>query len=460
MFRFAGLFLTVSTLMFGGHFAMADSGGFEVGVGKVVITPKKNMWMAGYADRTHASEGKVHDLFAKTLAIKDSNGNLSILLGSDIIGLPLEMSQQVAQAIKEKHGIPRERLMLTASHTHTGPAFRDNLRTMYNLDEGQWGLVEEYSRELPLLLIEAIDQAIQNLEPCRLYWGVGEAGFAKNRRKYTVGGVTNDYNPIGPVDHDVPVLKAERADGSVKALAFGYACHNTTLSFYKWTGDYAGFAQQFLEEEFPGATAIFSAGCGGDQNPLPRRSIELTEKYGRELAHAVKSVATGDLDEMKGPITAQFREVDLPLSEPPSREELVNQSQSDNPYIRGRAEALLPKFDAKGGLDTTYPYPIQIWDFSSGHRIIALGGEVVVDYSLLLKYHLGAERLWVIGYANDVMAYIPSLRVLEEGGYEGEESMIYYGMYGPWAPPIESIIIGTVHDMVGKELDESPRPSY
>ncbi|MCB9768464.1 MAG: neutral/alkaline non-lysosomal ceramidase N-terminal domain-containing protein [Candidatus Omnitrophica bacterium] len=456
MFRAIGLLTIAIALFLGGVSAMADAGDFQVGVGKVVITPKKNMWMAGYASRTQPSDGKVHDLYAKALAIKDSEGNISVLVGSDVIGLPREMSQQVGETIEKKHGIPRERLMLTASHTHTGPAFRDNLRTMYKMDDGQWALVEEYSKELPLLLVEAIDKAIADLEPCKLYWGVGEAGFAKNRRKYTIGGVTNDYNPIGPVDHDVPVLKAVREDGSVKALSFGYACHNTTLGFYKFTGDYAGFAQEYLEKDFDGATAIFSAGCGGDQNPLPRRSLELAEKYGHELADAVKSVANSEMEEMKGPIKAQYREIDLPLSEPPTREELVEQTKSDNRYIQARAEALLPKFDEKGGLDTTYPYPIQIWDFTSGHRILALGGEAVVDYSLLFKHYLGEEKLWVIAYANDVMAYIPSLRVLREGGYEGAESMIYYGMYGPWAPQVESMIVGTVHDMVGKELDESP----
>ncbi len=449
--------LTIAlTVISGGFSAMADSGALEVGVGRAVITPKKNMWMSGYASRDKPSDGKVHDLFAKALAIKDSDGNISVLLGSDVIGLPREMSQQIGKTLEEKHGIPRERLMLTASHTHSGPAFRDNLRTMYKMDDGQWALVEEYTRELPNQLVNAIEQAVANLEPCKLYWGIGEAGFAKNRRKYTLGGVTNDYNPIGPVDHDVPVLKAVRPDGSIKALAFGYACHNTTLSFYKFNGDYAGFAQEYLEADIEGVTALYSAGCGGDQNPLPRRSVELAMKYGRELADAVRAVADDEMTEVKGPIQTLYREIDLPLSEPPTRDELVKQTQSDNRYIRARAEALLPKFDEKGGLDTTYPYPIQIWDFASGQRITALGGEVVVDYSILLKHHFGAENQWVIGYANDVMAYIPSLRVLKEGGYEGKDSMVYYGMYGPWDPRIESMIIGTVHDMSGKELNEKP----
>jgi hypothetical protein len=82
--------------------------------------------------------------------------------------------------------------------------------------------------------------------------------------------------------------------------------------------------------------------------------------------------------------------------------------------------------------------------------VTALGGEVTVDYSLLIKYELGCDKQFVIGYANDVCAYIPSLRVLKEGGYEGAESMVYYGFYGPWAPQVQEDIMKTVHELTGR----------
>lgn len=455
--RFGFIAMMCLMLQAGAAPAEPDEASLEIGVGRVVLTPQKPMWMSGYAFRDRPAEGKDQDLYAKVMAIRDASGAVSVLIGSDVIGWPRRISQTTAALIEERHGVPRERVMLTASHTHSGPVFRDNLRTMYNMGDEQWALVEEYTNGIPDLLLQAVDQAVEDLEPCRLYWGVGQAGFAKNRRGYTPGGIAHDFNPIGPVDHDVPVFKAVREDGSIKAFAFGYACHNTVLALFTWSGDYAGYAQEYLEEAAPGSTAIFSSGCGGDQNPLPRRSIELAKKYGRELADAVLAVASGDMAEVRGPLSAQYREIDLPLSEPPTREEVEAQAKSDNRFIRARAESLLKTFDEKGALDPAYPYPIQIWDFASGQRIVALGGEVVVDYSLLLKYHLGRKNLYVIGYANDVMAYIPSIRVLREGGYEGSESMIYYGMHGPWSPQIEPMIIGTVHEMVGKEVDLTPR---
>lgn len=79
----------------------------------------------------------------------------------------------------------------------------------------------------------------------------------------------------------MPVLTVTRPDGKLAAILFGYACHPTTLNFRTWCGDYPGFAQLELEKNHPGAAAMFVNTCGGDQNPLPRRSVELCEKMGK-----------------------------------------------------------------------------------------------------------------------------------------------------------------------------------
>jgi neutral ceramidase len=423
------------------------AGEIKAGVGKVVITPMHDMWLAGYASRTKPSEGKLHDIYAKALALEDETGARTVLVTSDLIGVPAALVNDTANRARDKFQLPRERLMVTVSHTHSGPVLQDRLQHMYGLDETQTRLLTEYSKTLPALFLQAIASALNDLQPCRAEWGVGRAGFAVNRRQYTLGGVINGANPIGPVDHDVPVMKISRADGSIKALVHGYACHNTTLSQQKFSGDYAGFSQAYLEEKMPGATALFVCGCGGDANPLPRGTVELARKYGAELAEAVLTVAKQPLTELKGPIRVAFKEVSLALSTPPTRAEVEKQLQDSNVYIQRRAKLLLKTLDEKGELPTTYPYPVQAWQFADGMQMIALGGEVVVDYSLRMKHELGRERTWVIAYANDVCAYMPSLRVLREGGYEGAESMIYYGHHGPWAPTIEEDIIRTVHEI-------------
>jgi len=429
--------------------AHAD-GGYKVGAGTAVITPEQNIWMAGYAARKAPAEGKEHDLFAKALALEDPTGARAIVVTTDLVAVSSKLTRAVFERVQQAYSIPRERFMMTASHTHSGPVTNDRLYDMYGLDDANAALVAEYTASLPDKIMKAIEGAIASLEPCTLQWGHGTAGFARNRRGYSVDGVQNSLNPIGPVDHDVPVLLARNADGRPKAVLFGYACHNTTLSWQRFCGDYAGFAQANVEHALPGATALFVSGCGADQNPIPRGTVEYAKQYGGELCGAVLSVLSGAPKSVTAPLKASFKEIPLALSAPPAREDVEKQLQDPNVYVQRRAKRLLKEFDEKGAFDTSYPYPVQVWQFGDELQMTALGGEVVVDYALLIKHDLGADNQFVIGYANDVCAYIPSLRILREGGYEGADSMIYYGFYGPWGPRVQDDIMKTVHELTGR----------
>ena len=93
----------------------------------------------------------------------------------------------------------------------------------------------------------------------------------------------------------------------MRALVFGYACHNTTLSDYEFCGDYAGFAQQYVEETHPGTTAMFVVGCGADQNPTPRRTMEWAQQHGRALANAVEAALVAKPRLVRGPLRRRSR---------------------------------------------------------------------------------------------------------------------------------------------------------
>jgi hypothetical protein len=402
------------------------------------------MWLAGYAHRDRPSQGTRCELFAKALAIEDETGKQFVIVTTDILGFPRSVASQITTQIKQKHGISREHLMLTSSHTHSGPVIGDCLLDMYDLDEEQRGLVDQYTEELIEYVLEAVGQALKDLEPCTLFWTVGSADFAANRREYTLEGVIIGLNPIGPTDHDVPVLRVQREDGSSKAVLFGYACHNTVLDLCEFSGDYAGYAQQFLEEQHPGMLCLFVIGCGADQNPMPRRSIELAMKFGQELADAVSATFSKQSTEVCGPLHAVYEEIPLPFRYQTYRKELDDQIKGGNEYLRRTAARLHDRLKEKGNQPATYPYPIQIWRFADVLQMTVLGGEVVVDYSLRLKHDLGHEKHFVIAYANDVMGYIPSLRILNEGGYEADFSMVYYGHSGTWAPQVEGMVLDTV----------------
>jgi neutral ceramidase len=430
----------------------ADAEDMKIGLGRAVITPSSPVWMAGYAARTEPGSGKLHDLWTKAMAIEDASGNTVVIVTADIIGFSMELTDDVSKRVEEAHGIPRSNLLFNSSHTHCGPVVKnDGLHITYGLEGENEARAAEYTAEFAELVYQAVDAALKDLAPGTLSWGIGEATFAKNRRAYGTGGVSNDFNPIGPVDHDVPVLLARGTDGEVRGVLFGYACHNTTLSVQEFNGDYAGFAQIAVEKAYPGATALFAQGCGGDQNPLPRRDVVLAEKYGAQLGGAVTSVANYPMTPVTGAISARYKVIPLALSTPPTEAELDTQLTSGDVYIQRRAKKLKRLYQEKGELPTSLPYAVQVIKLGDAVQITALSGEATVDYSLLVKYHYPREKQFVMGYSNDCPAYIPSLRVLREGGYEGESSMIYYGVHGPWAPTIEENIMNTVHELAKAE---------
>jgi len=429
---------------------------WRAGVASVVITPDVPIWMAGYAARTKPADGKLQDLHAKALALEDPDGRRAVLVTTDLVGIPRDVASEVCEAIGGRHGLAREAVLLSASHTHSGPVVGSNLRPAHRIDEANRKLVDTYTAVLKDRLVEVAAAALAGLAPADIAWGTGQVTFAVNRRENPEAEVPNRRalgRLVGPVDHDVPTLAVRAKDGTLRAVLFGYACHATVLDGYEWSGDYPGFAQQAVESSRPGTTALFFAGCGADQNPLPRRSVALAEKYGRSLAAGVEAVLDAPMTPVEGSFAAAYAEVPLPFGDLPTREHLTEAAAGSNAYEAARAELLLKRLDEEGRLPADYPYPVQAWRLG-GLTCVALGGEVVVDYALRIKRELDPAPIWVAGYANDVMAYIPSERVLREGGYEGGEAMVYYGLPSAWAPGVEDRIVAAVHGVADKVRGE------
>jgi hypothetical protein len=410
----------------------------------VKITPPTPFWMSGYAARTHPSEGVEQDLWAKALALRDGEGRLAVLVTTDLIGLPRVLSGEVAERVRERFQVERSQLVLSASHTHCGPAVRKNLAVLYDLGEEDRRRVDAYGAFLVERLVEVVGAALRDLAPASLSAGHGAVGFAVNRRAPTPEGVKIGVNPGGPVDHDVPVLKVAARDGSLRAVLFGYACHNTTLGgdFYRIGGDYAGYAQAAIEGARPGATALFMMLCGGDQNPDPRGTLDLAVQHGRTLATEVVRVLGSPLRPVRPPVRTALETVPLDFV-PHTRAVFEEEAKSPDVFRRRRSRLMLAAYDA-GQPVRQAPYPVQAVRLGDDLTILALAGEPVVDYALRLKREYPAEGLVVAGYCNDVMCYIPSRRVLQEGGYEAADNTIYYGQPGPFAETVEDAIAAAV----------------
>ena len=426
---------------------------WRAGVAKAIITPKQPMWMAGYAGRTAPSEGTLHDLWAKALVLEDGSGQRAVLLSFDLSGMPKSMSDRVRDQLKEKFQLSRDQILMNFSHTHSGPVLRDYLYHIYPLDDGEVEKIENYSDQLELIIIDLVEEALNSLEPAQLYTGAGVSRFQVNRRNNIEATLASRNDLSGPNDYAVPVIKVVGRSGEVKAIAFAYACHPTVLSENKWSGDYAGYTQSELESAFPGATALFFQGAGGDQNPLPRRTVTLAKQYGKELAAAVERVLHEEMTPLVSNLTLSYSEIDLPLNELLSKEDLSKMVNETTGHYRAWARMFFDRVDQGESIEDSYPYPIQAWKLGD-QLIISLGGEPVIDYAIRIKEKYGPGT-FVFGYSNDVMAYIPSARVLAEGGYEGATSQMAVGLPATWKPATEGIILKEIERLVS-EIDNKP----
>ena len=420
---------------------------WKAGLAKAVITPETSVWLAGYGSK-RAPEGKLHDIWMKALALADPDGRRVVLVTSDFQGVPKSMSDPAFARVEKEFGILRTDILFTFSHNHCGPRLGDDLIDYYPVEEEEEQLVAEYTELMIERFVKMVGEALDDLQPATLAMGEGYATFAVNRRNNKEAEVpmllAKGAPLAGPVDHSVPVLKVTRPNGDIAAILFGYACHPTTLNFTKICGDYPGFAQIEIEKRHPGAMAMFVNTCGGDQNPLPRRQVELCEKYGRLLAAGVEEALQKPMRNISPGLKTAFEIVELPYERVVTREDLNAALKLGGIQARW-ANRLLRKLDQGETFAASYPYPLHAWRLGEELTIIGMGAETVVDYALRFKREFGPGT-WVFGYCDDMISYIPSRRVWEEGGYEGGSFLYEYGRPAwRWKGDMEEIISAVVH---------------
>lgn len=420
---------------------------WKIGTARTIITPNEPTWMAGYASRTSPSEGKLHDLWAKALLLEDAKGNRSLLITMDILAVSKDFSDEVRGLINHKYNLDNSQIILSSSHTHTGPVVSRALQNIYPMTEQDWKVVDKYTEQLKEKLIDLVDQAIKNLQPAHIYTQNGITRFQVNRRNNRENSLTSTTELKGPNDYAVPVIKIESPDKQLLVVIFGYACHPTTLSINMFSGDYAGFAQLELEKRYPGVTAMFFQGAGADQNPLPRRTIPLAIQYGKQLAATVEQVLSEEMSQQESNLITKYSEIDLLFDKPLPIEELQVIAKGSD-YEARWAKSIIDELKTKGHLIKSYPFPVGYWQIGQ-QKLFILGGESVIDYSVKLKQIYG-EQIFVMSYANDVMTYIPSEVILEEGGYEADIAYRVYGLPSKWSKSIESNIIQGIKDLISK----------
>jgi len=424
---------------------------WKAGLAAVKITPDKPIRQAGYGSRDKPSEGVDADLFAKALALEDSDGNRALLISADLLGFTHEIAEAICARLKSSHGIARKDILLNSSHTHAGPYVAISRAAPF--PEADKARIREYVVELRNKVVEVAQRALGNLEPARLSWGGGVVNFVMNRREFTDRGVILGVNPRGLADRNVPVLRVDTPAGKLRAVVFGAATHCTTLTGenYRISGDYAGFAQALIEGSHPGVQAMFVTGCAGNSNPYPRGTLELAKRHGSELGTEVARVLGTELKPVRGPIRTELQRVNLPLQKltRPQVEEMAKGAASYRSFFTDRALAMLDRGEA---LPETYEAPFAVWQFGDDLTLVGYSGETLVEYAAMAEQELGPLNLWVAGYCNEVYGYLPVAKVLEEGGYETRG--LYAGV-GLFAPSVEKVVMKAITEMaraVGRKM--------
>jgi neutral ceramidase len=428
---------------------------WKAGTATVKITPERPLTLLGYTTRKGPFEGVSDDLSARALALEDAQGRRAVIVAADLVAFqPAIVTDAVTRRIAERTGLSRERLIFNASHTHTGPvvSLDPNLKLNVahpDMTPEQAEATIAYTRRLQDQLVDLVERALTDLKPARLSWATGRTKVPTSRRLPRPEGVIMSPNPAAPVDDAVPVLRVDSPEGSPLAVVFGCSCHAVAAGFQNAiSADYPGYARAVIEASHPGATAMFLAGCGGDANPEPRGTIEQARTHGEALGKEVCRVLDGPLTPVVGPLRVAYAQVDLPLQQL-SREQI--EGYRDRPNFQAwQARHMLEVLDAGERLPTRYTAPVAVWRFGKDLTLAALPGEPVAEYATLLRQALGPDGLWISGYNNDCFGYLPSAKVVAEGGHEAIGVTLWAwsrdlnSMVGFFEPRVQDVVVDAV----------------
>ncbi|MCL5999535.1 MAG: neutral/alkaline non-lysosomal ceramidase N-terminal domain-containing protein [Chloroflexi bacterium] len=418
----------------------------NLGTSKSTITPPAGTPLAGYGFRDHGAEAVLDDLEVRVLWFQDdvTPSSAVCIVTADLIGFDTTLTDDLRTALTLAHGITPERVLLTASHTHSGPQTCAGLT-----DVGT--PVPEVIAKVRQQILAAVATAKLNLRPVILRAGQGHCeGYAVNRRVIHDGRVIMEPNPDGIRDDTVTVIACHDAtDDTPVAVLFHYTCHPTTMGDYRITADYPGAARRHVEQALGGGIAAFLQGCCGDVRPnctliggkqFRRGQPEDVAAFGTALGETVLHILQGPMIPLKTALGGKSSIIDLPLAR--DRDPVTLE------YTRRTGTG--PEGEPSRSLaeDIRRPLALQRIDLAEEVSLIAMGGEVCCDYGHFIRGLAAGRLVLPLGYSNGLIGYIPSARMFPEGGYEVEGSCPYFGLPRPFSPDIESVIHAGVRSLM------------
>ena len=425
---------------------------YQLGTTTIDITPPVGVFLSGFAAREGPSTGTYHPLRAVASIISDGESR-ACLVSAEWLGF-YDRAEEAREQITEATGIEAGRIFLFGSHTHYGPSVRRDIDT-----RRKCYVDEEYVAGALDAMAKAAASASEKMEAVQLSGGRGWCGFAASRREPDgEGGIRWSPSLDAPHDHEGPIIVAKSESGELRQILFSYACHPTSGggTLNETGGDYPGFALEHLDLALPGSSPAFLLGCAGDQKPnavhpdkpgFRPLEVEETKGLGDQLGRAVvRTIESDDLRPISGDL--RINQQMLALEFDAVDDEMIEESlQASSKYVREWAEHLASLEE----LPESIPFEVQTLALGDSFALIALSGEITVEYALRLKRELGAryENVLVLGYANHIIGYVPVKRQIPEGGYEviGSNQHMFYP--GPFAAETEEQICAAVHGCLG-----------
>ena len=401
----------------------------RIGASKVDITPPVGVPLGGYVSRASPSKG-IHDpLYARAMVLRTESYSVA-LVSLDLLGVTREITEKARSIVSELSGIPSSAILIAATHTHSGPS----VLGIHSCEKDL--MTRDYLRALPGYIASAILQADSRCKEARV-------GFAKGTIR---GWVVNRRNPTkGPVDEEILVMRAEDKEERLISAIVNFTCHGVVLGHNNLliSADYPGYVSRAIEST-EGGVSLFLNGACGDINPLtPRTILERvydrsigTFSEARKMGFSIGGEALKLMNSIKQyheeiELRSATKEIELPLQPLPevSAESLDKLRKEYTHLLRAgktrEARNLRIKISlmewlqkarrvAKGRTISIEIQAIRIGDLA----ILGIPGEPLVEIGLHIKKESAAPYTMVVGYANDIVGYIPTERALREGGYE------------------------------------------
>lgn len=406
----------------------------KAGFSRIDITPSGPVWMDGMI-RAHASTG-VHDhIYAKTLVLSEGPNldNAVALVSLDVCGFFTHDYAEMRGIISKQTGIPKDRIIIAATHTHSGPATR-----------GFFGHQETaYLKELSNKTVLAVKKAVAGMAPATVGCDSGREDTISHYRRLLAddGHVVMNWEPwpperivrvLGVIDPEVGVLKIVSDDSAAKqiGLLFNHAGHPNVLSGdnYLISADYPGLAESLLEKEF-GGTAIFVNGAQGtmDIDGLKDRDWPGMERVGRALAEAVADTAKKIIPKPESVIRVASRCYSIPArkisdKEKAWAEDILKQTGGNlQPLADGVGDDYKAKLYLKLWENQHQEIPVeQTCLVIDDCAFLSFPGELFTEIGMRIKAESPFRHTYILGLANGHIGYVPTAEAIRQGGYEPE----------------------------------------